>query len=309
MKSLHQNIPDARHQLHYVLLICNSEGMCDYTTLSLQKRVEFIEVKNIDEGLSELKVKYRKISTIVLDSVLEDQLIIDFLKGLQRNLEWNYIPTLVTTEENQDRRLAEHVEAGAFYYLNKTSDQELLKAVLNKALKDYTTYTFYLQKAINQHISNLITEGHFRLRTFKEAHEVSDWLASLCTGRARDDIVVGFNELLLNAIEHGNLGVSYNEKTELMKEGDYMEKLVMRLARPEYQSKFVDVNFSKNQHTMEVLIQDMGEGFDFEKYLVLDKERMFHSHGKGIMMAKNLYFDELLYEAPGNRVKITIKLS
>jgi DNA-binding response OmpR family regulator len=292
-----------------VLLIRNGEGMCDYSTLNLQKKVEFIQVETIDEGLVELKDKTKKISTIVLDSDLEDQIIIEFLSKLQRNLEWNYIPTLVTTEENQDRRLVERVEAGAFYYLNKTSESDLLVAVLNKALKDYTTYTFYLQKAVNLHISNLITQGSFKLRTFKEAHEVSDWLASLCTGRARDDVVVGFNELLLNAIEHGNLGVSYDEKTELMKEGDYMEKLVSRLAQPEHQNKYVHVEFTKSKNELHVLIIDMGEGFDFEKYLVLDKERMFHSHGKGIMMAKNLYFDELLYETPGNRVRITIKLS
>lgn len=309
MKSLHQNIPDARHQTYSVLLICNSHEMFEYASLTLQRKVEFIKVETIEEGLAELKNKKRKLSTIVLDSELEDQVIIDFLTKLQRNLEWNYIPTLVTTEENQDRRLAEQVEAGAFYYLSKTSDKALLEAVLNKALKDYTTYTFYLQKAVNHHISNLITDGHFRLRTFKEAHEVSDWLASLCMGQARDDIVVGFNELLLNAIEHGNLGVSYEEKTEMMKEGDYMEKLVARLAQPEHQNKYVEVEFKKSKSTLQVVIEDMGKGFDFDKYLVLDKERMFHNHGKGIMMAKNLYFDELLYETPGNRVRITIKLS
>ena len=49
-------------------------------------------------------------------------------------------------------------------------------------------------------------------------------MASICLGHARDDIVVGFNEILINAIEHGNLGITYEQKTDMMKEGDYMEK-------------------------------------------------------------------------------------
>jgi len=263
----------------------------------------------LKEGLEQLENEDLKFSSIIVDLELDDQKIIDFLTKLQRNLAWNYIPTIVTTSENQDIRLAEHVEAGAFYYISKTSKASLLCAVLNKALKDYTTYTFYLKKAINQNISNLITEGQFKFKTFKEAHEVADWLASICMGQARDDIVVGFIELLLNSIEHGNLGITYDEKTELIKEGDYMDKLVTKLGEPKFKDKYVEVNFKKTDDNLRVTIIDMGQGFDFEKYLVLDRERLFHSHGKGILMAKNLYFDELLYEEPGNKVHITIGLN
>jgi len=309
LKSLHQNIPEEKNQVHKVLLIKKGSGSCNYKALKLIKKVTYTEVTTLEEGLNALKDKQNKFSTIILDLDLDDESIISFLKSLQRNLEWNYIPTIVMTQDYQDQRIAEHVDAGAFYYLNKASEANLLNAVLNKALKDYTSYIFYLKKAINQNIADLIKEGSFRFKTFKEAHEVADWLASICMGKARDDIVVGFIELLLNAIEHGNLGVSYDEKTELIKSGHYMETLVDRLNLPEYRDKEVEVVFNKSHDELKVTIKDMGEGFDFEKFLVVDKQRLFHSHGKGILMAKNLYFNELIYQAPGNIVNIKVLLN
>ena len=75
------------------------------------------------------------------------------------------------------------------------------------------------------------------------------------------------------------------------------------LSKPENKDKYIEVNFSKSDDQLHVTIIDMGEGFDFEKYLVLDKKRMFHTHGKGIIMAKNLYFDQLSYIAPETRFR------
>ena len=159
LKSLHQNIPEAKKQLHTVLLIRGDHGICDYASLDLQKNVEFIEAENLEEGLQILKKDDYKFSTIIVDLDSEDLEIVNFLQKIQRNLNWNYIPTLVSTDEDQDERLAQHLDAGAYHYLSKNSDVNLVKSIIKKAIKDYTTYTFYLSKAVNKNISSLVTKG------------------------------------------------------------------------------------------------------------------------------------------------------
>jgi response regulator RpfG family c-di-GMP phosphodiesterase len=280
-----------------------------FKSFDIESDIEVLEAESSAEAKAILKENQGNISAIVTSFVLPDVDGIDFLRDLKRDLSSNYIPSIVITNDINEKNLVESMNAGAFYYLERPFGESVFVSVLQKALKDYTTYVFYLGKAQNVNISRLICRGQFAFQTFKEGYEVADWLASLCAGQARDDLVVGFIELLINAVEHGNLEVGYDEKSEMMKEGNYIEKVLKRLELPKFKDRYVLVEFEHRKTELEVTICDEGKGFDFENYLVMDKKRMFHSHGKGIIMAKNLYFDELFYTEPGNKVTAKIKLS
>ena len=308
LKSLYQNDPDQRKQIHNVIYVMPKEDRDVFKTFSIDRPVNIVEADTVAEVVATLNDFRVRISAIVTSLSLPDMQGIDFLRLLKRNLSWNYIPTIVITHDINEKNLVESMNAGAFYYLEKPFGEQVFSSVVNKAIKDYTTYVYYLSKAQNVHISRLVTHGSFSFRTFKEGYEVADWLASLCSGKSRDDIVVGFIELLINAVEHGNLDVGYEEKTILMKKGNYLDCLVERLELPEYKDRFVKVDFEKNQDELRVTIIDQGKGFDYKKYLVMDKKRMFHSHGKGIIMASNLYFNQLEYNESGNAVTVHVHL-
>lgn len=309
LKSLHQNDPNQLNQVHNVIYMMNPEDRELYKSYRVEKTLNVLEADSGEECYALLKEYVGRISAIVVPFSLPDMEAIDFLRELKRKLEWNYIPTIVITSDINEKNLVESVNAGAYYYLERPFGEDVFASVLNKAIKDYTTYVFYLSKAQNVNISRLVKHGQFKFRTFKEGYEVADWLASLCVGSSRDDIVVGFIELLINAVEHGNLEIGYDEKSERMKTGNYLDGLVSKLEEDPYRDRYVTVNFKHSGEWLEVEILDEGKGFDFDKYLVMDKKRMFHSHGKGIIMASNLYFDELKYSAPGNRVTVKVKLS
>ena len=51
-----------------------------------------------------------------------------------------------------------------------------------------------------------------------------------------------------------------------------------------------------------ITITDEGCGFDWQRFLVVSPDRMLHSHGRGIAMARGMSFDRLEYRPPGNRV-------
>jgi CheY-like chemotaxis protein len=308
LKSLHQNDPNQLHQIHNVIYMMGAGDRDLYRSYCIGRKLNILEANNGRECLDLLEKHNGKVSAIVTPLLLDDMEGIELLKELNRKLEWNYIPTIVITSDINEKNLVESVNAGAFYYLERPFGEDVFASVLNKAIKDYTTYVFYLNKAHNVKISMLVTRGQFKFRTFKEGYEVADWLASLCHGLSRDDIVVGFIELLINAVEHGNLEIGYDEKSERMKSGQYLQGLVAKLEEPVFKDRFVTVDFSHEKGFLEVMITDEGKGFDFKKYLVMDKKRMFHSHGKGIIMANNLYFDDLEYLPPGNRVKVRVEL-
>ncbi len=111
----------------------------------------------------------------------------------------------------------------------------------------------------------------------------------------------------MNAVEHGNLGITYDEKGRLLEEGKLADECQKRLTLPEYRDRRVEVRLSRGRGSIKITIRDEGEGFDFEKYKTIDEERLFHSHGRGVLMASATL--DLEYVAPGNKVAIRLPVN
>jgi hypothetical protein len=114
-------------------------------------------------------------------------------------------------------------------------------------------------------------------------------------------------ELLLNAIEHGNLGITYSEKDGLDME-DLEVEVSRRLTLPEYREKRATINYSSDAEKVSFLIKDQGNGFDWQPYMQFDPERVFDTHGRGIAMANTSYFDKVEYHGNGNEVMAVVYL-
>ncbi|MDR2869180.1 MAG: ATP-binding protein, partial [Deferribacteraceae bacterium] len=56
-----------------------------------------------------------------------------------------------------------------------------------------------------------------------------------------EKIRIGFSEMLMNAIEHGNLGITEDEKHESTEEGTYHDLLAKRLVDPLYKDRQVRI--------------------------------------------------------------------
>jgi anti-sigma regulatory factor (Ser/Thr protein kinase) len=117
-----------------------------------------------------------------------------------------------------------------------------------------------------------------------------------------DQTVLGISELLINAVEHGNLGVTYEDKSRLLKEDRWAEEIDRRIQLPEYRDRFVRVELSQCSKELTLWIHDEGDGFDWREYLVFSPDRATHNHGRGIAMSKSLSFDTLQYIGRGNEV-------
>lgn len=123
-------------------------------------------------------------------------------------------------------------------------------------------------------------------------------------------IHLGLAEILINSIEHGNLGITYDEKTQALDESlEAFTSLVNTRSRMEpYKDRQVSVDFSMNKERCEWLITDQGEGFDWTKLPdPNDPENLLASHGRGILLTR-LQFDECEYLGKGNQVRLVKKL-
>lgn len=206
--------------------------------------------------------------------------------------------------------MTEGLDAGAFYYLTKPYSRTLLVRIVQTAVEHFIK----LQRAKEDlhkgmgALRHMIT-GEFRIRSIRESHELAPLLANACPDPER--VLTGIMEILNNAIEHGNLGISYQEKSELHDNDKLMEEIFRRLETPEFKDKFVKVTFEKNDHHIEIRVSDQGKGFDWQRYLSVEAmtKNAFKTHGRGIFMARKLSFDDLSYTDEGRTAVIRIDLS
>ncbi len=262
--------------------------------------------ESAESALSVLEMLGDKISVVVLDWNMPGKSGIELLRDLKRGPH-RLIPVIMLSGRDDPADIQAGIQAGAFYYLPKPPDRNLLCSLTRAAVQDYSRYRS-LQYALKDGATSalLMDTGAFTFRRPAEAESLSSWLAQSCPDP--DSARLGLFELFINAIEHGNLNISFETKTALIRDGNLIEEIQRRLELAEFQARSVRVNFLRTARRITFQISDDGPGFDFTPFLKLSPERALASHGRGIAMANAICFDALEYRAPGNQVNAILYL-
>jgi len=147
---------------------------------------------------------------------------------------------------------------------------------------------------------NFTTKEEYKIQTLEDAQQLSVSIANN-TSKPNENLVIC--ELLNNAIEHGNLGITYDEKSDLIEKDIFLEEIERRQNLLENRDKYAEVVIKKClEGGMVVTIIDQGKGFDFNKYLSIDNSRLFESHGRGIAIANTIL--KIQYLDKGNKVVV-----
>lgn len=147
---------------------------------------------------------------------------------------------------------------------------------------------------------------HYRFRTLDEAEELARRIAGLYPDPQM--VYYGLHELMINAVEHGNLGIGYDRKTELVREGAWRREVERRLALKKNAKKYADVVVENTGSKSRVRIRDNGDGFDWRPYLEISLDGITTPHGRGIATACILSFASVKYLGKGNEVLCTVDL-
>ena len=114
-------------------------------------------------------------------------------------------------------------------------------------------------------------------------------------------------ELLINAIEHGNCKISYEEKSKWLNSGrDVLDLVREKNKDPEVCRKRVYLTYRITPKKSTFKIRDEGEGFDWKSQTATTGEDgLQEMHGRGIAMAAH-YVTRLSYNDKGNEVSFEI---
>lgn len=115
-------------------------------------------------------------------------------------------------------------------------------------------------------------------------------------------------EVAINAIEHGNLGISYETKKEWIEKNIYHEKLSELLKSETAKNTFVEISLEIASDSIILTVKDEGEGFKPQKAIEkIKREDINRNNGRGMMMMKS-YFDEIKYNEMGNSITLLKKI-
>ncbi len=137
-----------------------------------------------------------------------------------------------------------------------------------------------------------------KIQTLEEAGAAAAWIASFTADE--QGVCLGLSELFINAIEHGNLGLHFQEKQKLHEQHGWLAEVSRRLSLPENQLKFVRIEVNNLPPHLEIVLEDAGTGFawqEYEQQPLSQKNR----NGRGILLAKT--FLDFEYEGNGNTVR------
>ena len=167
------------------------------------------------------------------------------------------------------------------------------------------------QRGIQQHLikniagSFVIDNDPLDITTYSNL--VTNYLfnANLINRETKEKLHVALLELLINAIEHGNCRISYDEKTAwLESNGDIMELIRQKNRAPDIRARKVYFTYTISPDWSRFIIRDEGDGFDWKSRLAAKRDRP-ELHGMGMKMAE-LYVQRLQYSDRGNEVAFEV---
>lgn len=292
--------------MNRILVIDDDPMIHKMLNFSLKDQPITIEHCNsASEAKEYLNSSNQELSTLILDWEMPGMSGIEFLEWIKKEKRYKDIPVIMLTSNNSKEDVKRGIDSGAYYYLIKPPNKDLLISIVNAAIFDFNnvkTLNHQVREAQNP-FTNL-ENGIFKIKFLDDAQRMSVYIANSCPNPEEALII---SELLTNAIEHGNLGITYDEKSRLIDDNKLFDEIDIRLKDDGYANKFAKVLYTKNEDLITVRIEDEGNGFDYEKYLHFDEDRVFDNHGRGIAMANSVM--NIKYHGKGNIVEVKIPLN
>lgn len=288
-----------------VLIVDDDQQLGKFTAEVLELAGFNVELTGLGrDGLERVGMAPGRYQAVVLDRRLPDLDGLTILRRMKGNSATRNIPVVLLTGLTSEQDIIDGIDAGAYYYVTKPFRESMLQAVVRAAIDDFQSRKDLRQElASTANAIGLLNSGEFRFRTPQDARALAGLLAH-CTSNP-GAVVTGLWELLINAVEHGNLALTYAEKSSLLAAGQWQDEIKARLASPQHAHKFATVRVEITAQQAIYTVVDEGQGFDPRPYFEFEPGRATHAHGRGIAMARRLSFSSIEFLGNGNTVRAT----
>ena len=233
-----------------------------------------------------------EVDVVLLDRSMPRMGGVELLSKMKSHRRLRMVPVIMQTSSIAKEDIIEGLRAGAYYYLTKPYDPEMLVEVVRTAANDYAEYR-EIQEQLRKGLKSLrlLRQACFEFQTLEQARDIAAIMANACPDPPA--AVIGLTELLLNAIEHGNLGITYEEKSTMESKEEWYAEIARRLALPQNVGKKVVLLYERFDQEIRFTIRDDGDGFEWHRFYDVDPRRVFDAHGRGIIMARTLSFSSV----------------
>jgi len=220
-----------------------------------------------------------------------------------RRIDRNATVILMTGQGNEDV-LLKALRGGASNFFKKPFNVRELIDEIRKVVE------FRLEAARSSLFSPLLVEETKRFVMpradspfFPIINQITLQLPCLMPQEDILNLKIGIEEVITNAIEHGNLGISFEEKSKAIQEGRLAELIADKGRESNAAGRAVRITSCLSPEMFEITIRDDGSGFDWRTLPAVEPENLLAFNGRGIFLTK-IYFDEVIYNDSGNEVTL-----
>jgi anti-sigma regulatory factor (Ser/Thr protein kinase) len=216
------------------------------------------------------------------------------------------LPLIAIVDEAHQGMMVELLQAGTYACLSLPLQVGDLSYNLSKIIANSTDS--YSPFAMKYEERILIMPNDFALVMQVAKNLVDSTLPP--NEKNRYHIILGLSEIINNAIEHGNLGITFDEKSDALKASRFYPLAIERSHREPFKDRVVTIRSRvfPTLRRIEYFVADQGSGFDWRSLPdPKDKSNLLNRNGRGIMMARYA-FDEMIYNETGNEVTLVVNL-
>lgn len=244
-------------------------------------------------------------SLVIVDSLMSKLDGLDFLRHMKANPRFAEIPVIMQTSATTPEKVSEGFQAGVYYYLFKPFRPEVLISIVRGAIEDHRSLRIVRHLSKHQQAAQkLLRCAEYRFESLSDINHLVPILSGLAP---KPHLTAsGLADLMVNAVEHGNLDIGYAKKAQLKLEGAWEIEIDRRRALPEFCNRFATIRIDQALGQIQYTITDQGNGFDWQQYLEFDPSRVFDPNGRGIAMARKTSFSRLEFRGKGNEVVATV---
>jgi YesN/AraC family two-component response regulator len=217
---------------------------------------------------------------------------------------------IITTAFGSEDYAIDALRLGANNYLKKPIDKKSLIGLIKKyqSIIEHRLLTKKAEGKIIEKELKIVFETHIE----HVSAIVSQLLSEISVpfeDSERTNIELGLDELITNSIEHGNLGISFEEKVRASDTNSIAELYREKMNNPDLIKRKIYINFSQKNGYCEWIVTDEGEGFDWRSIPdPTQGAQLMELNGRGIFIT-NFLFDEMEYLGNGNQVRVKKKHS
>ncbi|HNX25033.1 MAG TPA: 7TM diverse intracellular signaling domain-containing protein [Spirochaetota bacterium] len=243
------------------------------------------------QGLNFLELIYKDEREQHVSALLVKEKLDEFMKDKKPIV---FRASFISPINTEPKEMQVHLE-----YINIAGKNEILGKASN-VLDDSLLKYFESEK-------QKYSIGNYLITADEITHRITRNLKKYLDPANIKIMQIALREIIINAIEHGNLGVTFEDKSDSMMNDNYFNLIRSRQIEPQNLEKKVQIEYSINSERVIYIISDEGEGFDYQQFTTTSQQEVnenFLAHGRGITMTQSA-FDDVTYNKKGNHVMLT----